>query len=101
MKANLSDVYVKNDIDDKVSTLNSEINLKANIIDVDNKLDLKSDLTYVDSNISTINSNIQLKANTNDVYNKTEIDEKLSNFNPSKKQMLMMFIIKLNVIVDI
>ena len=63
LKANKSDIYNKSEIDSKLSTINSNIQLKANTIDVDNKLLLKSDLDYVNSNISSINNNLDLKAN--------------------------------------
>lgn len=82
-KADSSTTYTKTDVDNKVSTINTNISTinttlgnKANTSDVYVK-------TEIDTKVNTINTNIGTKANVSDVYNKTKIDELESSINSS------------------
>ncbi|MDB6263637.1 pyocin knob domain-containing protein [Lactobacillus amylovorus] len=66
-KANISDVYTKSQVDNALSTRDTEISTKANISDVYTK-------SQVDSALSTRDTEISTKANISDVYTKSDVD---------------------------
>ena len=78
-------------VDEELSKINQNIDLKANTEDVydktkiDYKLSLKANIEYVDqkvgikANTIDVNNKLNLKANIDDVYNKNEIDNKISS----------------------
>lgn len=76
LKADAEDVYVKSEIDTKVSDLNTAIGKKADSSAVSS---LSSTVSGHTTSISTINTNLDKKANSTDVYTKTAMDDLLDD----------------------
>lgn len=72
-KANASDVYTKTEIDGKVTTINNSISGEAEL-----RQAVENDLANYKT---TVTQNLGAKANVNDVYSKTDIDGKVSTIN--------------------
>ena len=87
-KANAADVYTKDEVDGKVTTINEAIDTKAAQADLE-ALQGTVDGMYTNAQIdekvagevATINAEIAKKANAADVYTKDEVDGKVATIN--------------------
>lgn len=87
-KANVADVYSKDEVDTKVADVDAKFADYTTTADLNTKLAEKADVTTVQgvdakfaeyAKIADVETALQAKADVVNVYNKTEVDDKLAN----------------------